>query len=64
MSNDDKHYFGYYSWHGMICAMKWIGDPPIGGVPCPVIQKHQLEDHMKKLDLTALESIYPYEKKK
>ena len=59
---EEKYYFGYFMWIGRVCPMKWVGDRPIGGVPHPIIWKHQLDDKEKQLDLKELESIYPYQK--
>lgn len=61
---EDDHYFGYYIRQGQISPMKWTGNRPIGGVPHPIVWKHQLDDKEKTLGLAELESIYPYKKEK
>lgn len=57
---ENKWYFGYYSMNGAVCSMKWIGDPPIGGYPLPILQKHLLTEKEIELCLSALAFIYPF----
>ena len=57
---EEKTYFGYYSWNGFIHSQKWTGDPPVGGCPFEIIQKHELEDTELGYDLASLAFIYPF----